>query len=111
MRRALTLTVLLATMFLVAACGGDETQRSEQGVQPKEEQAAPTTVPATQSAPEESATSEGASQAVPQEGAQGGGDSEAASKAAGLSVTTLQGEQVSLGDQEEVTALYFMAGW
>ena len=99
MRRAMTLAMLLVTMFFVAACGGNETQRSEQGVQPKEEQAAPAT--------QGSATSEGASQ----ESAQGGGNSEATSKAAGLSVTTLQGEQVSLGDQGEVTALYFMAGW
>lgn len=99
MRRFLTLTVLLVTMFFVAACDGSESQRSEQAGQPKEEQAAPV----TQSTPEESATSEGA----PQESAQGGGGSEAA----GLSVTTLQGEQVSLGGQGEVTALYFMAGW
>ena len=111
MRRSLTLTILLATIFLVAACGGTESQRPEQGVQPKEEQAAPATAPATQSAPEESATSEGASQNVPQESTQGGENSEVASKAADLSVTTLQGEQVSLGDQGEVTALYFMAGW
>lgn len=99
MRRPLTLTVLLVTVFFIAACGESESQRSGQTVQPKKEQAAS----ATQSVPEESAASEGA----PQESARGGEGSEAA----GLSVTTLQGEQVSLGGQGEVTALYFMAGW
>ncbi len=29
----------------------------------------------------------------------------------GLSVTTIEGERVTLGGQGAVTALYFMAGW
>ena len=45
-------------------------------------------------------------QAPPQE-ERAQGDSEAAS----LSVTTMEGEQVAVGGQGDVTALYFMAGW
>jgi predicted small lipoprotein YifL len=44
--------------------------------------------------------------APPKESAQGDG-----SGAAGLSVTTIEGEEVNLGGQGDVTALYFMAGW
>ncbi len=44
--------------------------------------------------------------APPQKGAQGGG-----SEAAGPGATTIKGEEVKLGGQGDVTALYFMAGW
>ena len=65
-------------------------------------------MPATRSAPTQNAPEEGASsEGAPPGSAQGGEGSEAA----GLSVTTLQGEQVSLGGQGDVTALFFMAGW
>jgi len=39
-----------------------------------------------------------------------GGEGEGG-EAVGLSVTTIEGEQVNLGGQGDVTALYFMAGW
>lgn len=43
--------------------------------------------------------------APPQKSAQGG------SEAAGPGATTIKGEEVKLGGQGDVTALYFMAGW
>ncbi len=93
MRRLPTLIALLVTTLSVAACGGSGPQQSEQA--PSQETQA---TPATQSAPSESASQE--------ESTQGGG-----SEAARLSVTTLEGEQVAVGGQGDVTALYFMAGW
>ncbi len=105
MRRLTTLIALFITMLSIAACGGSGPQQSGQAAPPQETQATPTTqsAPTEKNASEESAPSESA----PQESAQGGEGSEAA----GLSVTTLQGEQVSLGGQGDVTALFFMAGW
>jgi hypothetical protein len=104
MKRFLTLTALLIITLSVAACGGGEAQQAERAAPSQEKQAAPATQRvAKESAPQESAPEESTSR----ESAQGGEDSEAA----GLSVTTLDGEQVNLGGQGEVTALYFMAGW
>jgi predicted small lipoprotein YifL len=106
MRRLPTLIALLVTTLSIAACGGSGPQQSGQAP-PQETQAETQATPATQSAPreknapEESAPSEGAQE----ESAQGGGE------AAALSVTTMEGEQVAVGGQGEVTALYFMAGW
>ena len=91
MKRSLTLIPLLATMLVVAACGGGDTGRSERDdpVEPQRAQAESD----RQSAPEETAREE------------------APRKSSGLSVTTLEGERVNLGGQGDVTALYFMAGW
>ncbi|MDP9458622.1 MAG: hypothetical protein M3Q60_23260 [Actinomycetota bacterium] len=104
MRRLPTLIALLVTTLSVAACGGSGPQQSGQAAPPPETRATPATqsAPSEKSAPEESAPSGSASQ---EESAQGG------SEGARLSVTTLEGEQVAVGGQGDVTALYFMAGW
>ncbi len=109
MRRLPTLIVLLATTLSIAACGGTGSQQSGQAP-PQETQAPPT----TQSAPrentlEESAASEGAPAET--EAAEEAQSSEDGGGTAILSVTTLEGEQVEVGGQGDVTALYFMAGW
>ncbi len=101
MKRSLTLIALLATMLLVEACGGSDTGRSERAdpVEPRQTQAASD----RQSAAREEATRKGAP-----------ANDEAAQEdpsSSGLSVTTIEGEQVNLGGQGAVTALYFMAGW
>ncbi len=103
MRRLPTLIALLVTTLSIAACGGNGPQESGQAP-PQEEQAAPATqsAPSEKNAPEENAPSESASQ---EESTQGG------SEDARLSVTTLEGKQVAVGGQGDVTALYFMAGW
>ncbi len=102
MRTFPTLIVLLVTTLSIAACGASEPQQSGQAAPSRETQATPATqsAPTEESAPEESTPKESA----PRESAQGG-------EAAGLSVTTLAGEEVNLGGQGDVTALYFMAGW
>ena len=92
MKRSLTLIALLATMLVAAACGGSDTGGSDPG-EPRRTQATPD----RQSAPEETAQSEQGS--TPED------------SSSGLSVTTIEGEQVNLGGQGDVTALYFMAGW
>ena len=98
MRRVLMLAVLLTMALTMAACGGSESQRSEEAP-PEQGQTAPATQGAdTEGAPVQSSKEERA------QGAEGG-------EAAGLSVTTLEGEQVAVGGQGDVTALYFMAGW
>ncbi len=106
MRRLPTLIALLVTTLSVAACGGSGPQQSGQAP-PQETQAQTQATPATQSAPrEETAPQESVpSESDPRQSTQGEGEG------AGLSVTTLEGEQVTVGDQGEVTALYFMAGW
>ncbi len=103
MRRLPALVALLLTTLSIAACGASGPQQSGQAP-PQEEQAAPAakSAPTERNAPEESAPSEGASR---EGGARGG------SEDARLSVTTLEGEEVAVGGQGDVTALYFMAGW
>ena len=112
MKRSLTLIPLLATMLVVAACGGSDTGRSEGSapVEPQRTQAEAD----KQSAPEESAREEAIQKRVPadNEATQSEqGSTQEDEESSGLSVTTIEGEQVNLGGQGDVTALYFMAGW
>jgi hypothetical protein len=109
MKRSLTLTALLVVALSTAACGGSEPQQSERAAPSQEKRAAPATESAAkESAPKQNAPEEGTPTEGPsRESARGGEGSEAA----GLSVTTVQGERVNLGGQGDVTALYFMAGW
>ena len=105
MKRSLTLTALLIMTLSVAACGGGEAQQAERAAPSQEKEAAPATQRAAkESAPRESSAPEEGSSRESARGGEGG-------EAAGLSVTTLDGEQVNLGGQGGVTALYFMAGW
>lgn len=87
MKRLLTLVVLLT--LALSACG--------EGGQPEQ--------PAPQAEPEEPAQEESAS------GETGAAEQNRVEESSGTSVTTLQGEELSLGEQGEVTALFFMAGW
>ncbi len=104
MRTFPTLIALLATTLSIAACGASEPQQAERAAPSQEKQAAPATQrDAKENAPRESVPEESASQESAR-GDEGG-------EAAGLRVTTLEGERVSLGGQGDVTALYFMAGW
>jgi len=117
MKRSLAPTVLLATMFVIAACSGGEPQDSEQATpsEPRQTRAAS----APESVPEETAQEEPAPKESPLEKAPA--EDEAAEserenprggeEAAGLSVTTIEGEEISLGGQGDVTAIFFMAGW
>ncbi|HEV2092545.1 MAG TPA: hypothetical protein VGR18_05195 [Rubrobacter sp.] len=108
MKRSLTLIALLATMLVVAACGGSDTGRSDP-VEPRRTQAESD----QQSAPQETAREEATRKGTPanDEAAQGEQESTQEDSSSGLSVTTIEGEQVNLGGQGDVTALYFMAGW
>ena len=101
MRRLPALIALLVTTLFVAACGGSGTQQSGQAPS-QETQSETQATSATQSATTEKNAPE---ESVPSESAQGG------SEDARLSVTTLEGDQVAVGGQGDVTALYFMAGW
>ncbi len=106
MKRSLTLTALLIIALSVAACGGGEAQQAERAAPSQEKQAAPATQRvARESAPQESAPEESASRASEQ------GSTQEDDESSHLSVTTIEGEQVNLGGQGDVTALYFMAGW
>ena len=109
MKRFLTLTALLMIALSVAACSGGEARQAERAAPSQEKQTAPATQSAAKdSAPRESAPQEsGPEESASRERAQGGEGSEAA----GISVTTLDGERANLGGQGDVTALYFMAGW
>ena len=108
MKRSLTLIALLATMLVVAACGGSDTGRSDP-VEPQRAQAESD----QQSAPEETAREESTRKRAPanDETAKSAQGSTQEDSSSGLSVTTIEGEQVNLGGQGDVTALYFMAGW
>jgi ABC-type glycerol-3-phosphate transport system substrate-binding protein len=112
MARFLTLTALLATMFVIAACGGGGYQGSERDApsEPQQTQAesAPESVPEETAqevpTPERAAAEDEAAKST-QETARRSEES------SGLSVTTIEGEEVKLGAQGDVTALFFMAGW
>ena len=122
MKRSLTLIMFLAMMLVVAACGGSDAGRSERAdpVEPRraqaesDQQSAPEETAREEAARKEAARKEAARKGAPanDEDAQGEqGSTEEVDESSGLSVTTLQGEQVNLGGQGDVTALYFMAGW
>ena len=94
MARFSTLTALLVTMFIIAACGGGGPQGSERDAptEPQQSQAAP--------APAEDEAAESAEE-----------NARRSEESSGQSVTTIEGEEVKLGAQGDVTALFFMAGW
>ena len=101
MARFLTLTALLVTMFVIAACGGGEPQGS------KQTQAAP----APKSVPEEAAQEEPAPERAPADDEAAQENARRSEESSGLSVTTIESEEVKVGAQGDVTALFFMAGW
>jgi hypothetical protein len=112
MARFLTLTALLATIFVIAACGGGSPQGSERDApaEPQQTQAAP----APKSDPEAAAQKEPAPERATGEDKAAKSTKENAGRSeesSGLSVTTIEGEEVNLGAQGDVTALFFMAGW
>ena len=94
MARFLTLTTLLAAIFVIAACGGGGPQGSERDAptEPQQSQAAP--------APAEDEAAESAQE-----------NARRSEELSGQSVTTIEGEKVKLEAQGDVTALFFMAGW
>jgi ABC-type glycerol-3-phosphate transport system substrate-binding protein len=94
MARFSTLTALLAAMFVIAACGGGGPQGSERDApaEPQQTQAAP--------APAENEAAESAEE-----------NARRSEESSGQSVTTIEGKEVKLGAQGDVTALFFMAGW
>lgn len=105
MKRLPELAILLTVTFSLAACGGGEARQSGQGDSSDEQRAAPATESAaTNEANPDAATTEAT--AAEDEAAQG----ERSGESAGTSVTTLDGEQISIGGGD-ATALFFMAGW
>ena len=98
MKRSLTLTLLLATMLAIAACGESETGQSGRSspAEPQQTKAESD----QQSVPEETAREEATRKRVPanNEAAQNEqGSTRVDDESPGLSVTTLEGEQVNLG--------------
>jgi hypothetical protein len=107
MKRSLTLTLLLATMLAVAACGESETGQSGRSSPTEPQQTKAESTP-------DSVREEATQERVPADDEAGQsepGSTRVDDESPGLSVTTLEGEQVNLGGQGAVTALYFMAGW
>ncbi len=102
MKRALALTLLLATM-LAAACGESDTGHSQRSAPTEPQQTE------TESTPE-SVQKETTQGRVPaeDEAAKSGQEGDEPS---GLSIRTIEGEKVKLGGRGDVTALFFMAGW
>jgi hypothetical protein len=81
-------------MFVIAACGGGGPQGSERNAPAEPQQTQ--TVPAPAEDEVAKSTKETARRSE---------------ESPGLSVTTVGGEEVKLGAQGHVTALFFMAGW
>jgi hypothetical protein len=88
MARFPALLVLLTMTLSIAACGGGEAERAAPSDPGQQRESAPERAPIEEAVPE--------------------GEQE---EPTGSSVTTIQGEEVWLGGQGEVTALFFMAGW
>ncbi len=112
MKRSLTLILPLATMLAVAACGGSDTGQAERSALTDTRQTQAES--AAQSDPEETAQEESTQERVPagDEAAESEqGPTQEGEESSGLSVTTIEGEEVKLGGQGDVTALFFMAGW
>lgn len=104
MKRLPALAALLVMAFLLAACGGGQAGQApdpgEEPTEPATEESAPKT---SQEATGEVAPAESTAPEGERDGPNG--------DSGGYSVTTLDGEEVSLGGGGEVTALFFMAGW
>lgn len=118
MKRLRTLAILLVVTFSLAACGGDGAQQSEPADSPDSQRTEPTTGSAGTEPNADDAVTENtdteetaAEEDAAQEPVQGNRGEEASSGAAGTNVTTLDGEQVSVGGGGDATALFFMAGW
>ncbi len=110
MARFLTLTALLVTMFVIAACGGSQGSDRAGPSEPQRTQGES----ALKSVPQETAQEESAPKRSPAEDKAAVSAQENARRSeesSGLSVTTIEGEEVKLGAQGDVTALFFMAGW
>jgi hypothetical protein len=115
MKRSPTWILLLVTMFSIAACGVGESGQSEDPnpAEPRQTQAEPT----AKDTPEKTTREESTRKKAPagDEVAQSNDEykKEPAQRQdpSGFSVTTLEGEEVILEEQDEVTALFFMAGW
>lgn len=110
MKRSLTLILLLATALTVAACGGGGTEQSEWAAptEPRTQEASNPASITEEVAQEETGREEASAESEAAEGEQGATQED--EESSGLSVTTIEGEEVKLG-QGEVTALFFMAGW
>jgi hypothetical protein len=109
MERFPTLTALLVTMFVITACGGGGSQPAVSS-EPQQTRAES----APKSVPEEAAQGEPAPKKSPAEDEAAKSAQENARRSeesSGLSVTTIEGEEVKLGAGGDVTALFFMAGW
>ncbi len=112
MERFLTLTALLVTMFVIAACGGGGSQGSERAAPSESQQTQAES--ALKSVPEKTAQEEPAPKRSPTEDEAAKSAQQNARRSedsSGLSVATIEGEDVKLGAQGDVTALFFMAGW
>jgi hypothetical protein len=107
MARYLTLTAFLVAMFVIAACSGGGPQGSERAASSEPQQtqmgASSERVP-EETAPERASAEDEAPKSAKEDARGGEGSSS-------LTVTTIEGEEVELGAQGDVTALFFMAGW
>ncbi|MBA2693238.1 MAG: hypothetical protein H0U65_12230 [Rubrobacter sp.] len=110
MKRLLAITVFLAAMLALSACGGagqSSGQSGEEAAPPEPTQAEAPANGGDADAPEEANGEEGA---APSDETSDEASEDASSEASGPTATTIAGEEVSLGG-EDVTALFFMAGW
>lgn len=108
MKRSAIMALLLATMLAVASCGSG----GERSGAPDPTGSDTSADTARQNAPHETTQAETGQEEPSEDRAtenQQGGTPEQEDPP-GLSVTTLQGEEVGIG-QGDVTALFFMAGW
>jgi hypothetical protein len=107
MKRALKLTALLIMTLSIAACGGGEPQQSDRSAPTEPQQ---TQAESTPDSAQEEAT-QGRVPADDEAAESEQGSTPEGKESSGLSVRTIEGEEVKLGGQGDVTALYFMAGW
>lgn len=113
MSRSLTLTALLITVFVIAACSGGNPQDSEERATSSEPQQTQLES-SPESASEETARKQLAQERDPAEDEaveSAKDDARGSEESSGLSVTTIEGEEARVGEQGTVTALFFMAGW
>lgn len=109
MKRLSAFAILVTMTFLLAACGGGQASQDSGGDQEQPEPTTQETAEATSETTQPPGTTQASDEPEPT-ASQNGQEAQGEQADTGYSVTTLDGQEVSIG-AGDATALFFMAGY